>query len=1236
MSAIEDLRSYAKQLQDRFRLGVVARGGAILAAIALVATIVLTIIISRFAFTTGSIWSARVVLLLALGLAATFGVAMPLWHWSQRWWTRRAERAFPQFEQRLMTFSDRDRDNRDPFLELLAADTLRVARTADVKVAVPDSVLITSLAVGVVSLGLLIWLIRAGPGYLGYGAAALWTGPPAGPFYSLHVNPGNATVRRHADQLVTAEIPGLPGRALRIHVRYQGATKWEQTSMQQRPATAGFQFLFAGIPEDVEYYIESGPIQTPHFRLHVADIPTVKQIRVTYHHPDWMHLGDTVEEHGGDLRAVEGTEAKLEVVTDRPLANGLLILDDGRQIALAGAGGGNVYRASVPVEKDGSYHVATRETVQEQRLSEDYFIQATAVKPPEVAVVRPERDYRASPIEEVTLAATANDPFGMSEFALHYSVNGGPEQIVNLMPSSGTDTSTKLSGSAMLSLETLKLVPGDVVGFYAAAKDARSEGHSDISFIQIDPYEREFSQSQQSGGGGGGGAADDQAQIAEREKEIIAATWKQAGVKTAAAKQAAEQAKFLSDVQSTLRNQAMALAGRLEMRDLQLANEQFGSFQQDMQAAAAAMQPAAKKLDGQQWSAAVFDEQKALQYLLRAEATFRQIQVAYGSRGGGSGAVNSAGRDLASLFDLELDTQKNQYESAQSQSAPDQRDSDVEAALKKLDELARRQSELAQQHSNDTQQSAEERWQQEMLRRKAEELQQQLEQLARNGGQSSGSSGSQGSSASGQSQGSGSRGDAGARASAQQALERLRQAEADMQRAVNEHNPGDARSAAERLREAMNLLGGIQRQDSSRQVDALAREASRLTNQQRQQAERMRALINSRMNAQGGAGGMRRGSGDLVGGMVEGLINDRQRLADDLARLTQDMRAAERATQDRSRGAAKRLRDAVGDLEQADTETQLQRSADQLRRGYAPLSDDAENQIASELGHLTDQLGDAQRAMADAGNGRQPSDSDNGDALDAMERLRSRLAALDPNMRGIGGDRGRNGTQPAADGTQPGMQGGANGTQPGAQGGADGRQSGQANGGADGQQSGQAGGGADGQQMGSANGAADGRTAANGGLDGQRTGGVYGGGRGNRGGFINGGWNTGNNAELPHAVAPDTRVPPADTEQVIRQGLQDLDQLRRSVGDDPAARQEVDELVRSMKNLDPKRFPGNPAMVDELYARVLSGVDKLELQLRHEPGDAPPAQVRSDSPQPIPSGYQSAVADYFRRLSQNP
>jgi len=66
-----------------------------------------------------------------------------------------------------------------------------------------------------------------------------------------------------------------------------------------------------------------------------------------------------------------------------------------------------------------------------------------------------------------------------------------------------------------------------------------------------------------------------------------------------------------------------------------------------------------------------------------------------------------------------------------------------------------------------------------------------------------------------------------------------------------------------------------------------------------------------------------------------------------------------------------------------------------------------------------------------------------------------------------------------------------------------------------------------------------------------------------------------------------------------------------------------------MQRPGPERFPGNPAMVDELYARVVSGVDKLELQLRHVPDAVKPAEVRSDNPSADASGYQAAVASIF-------
>src|SRR5205823_9299593 len=171
-------------------------------------------------------------------------------------------------------------------------------------------------------------------------------------------------------------------------------------------------------------------------------------------------------------------------------------------------------------------------------------------------------------------------------------------------------------------------------------------------------------------------------------------------------------------------------ASRMRSRELAGANQEFQSFAQDMEKAAEAMGPATEKLKALQWQSALTPEQKALQHVLRAEATFRKIQVAFGNRGGGGGGGGAA-RDLDNLFDLELDTEKNQYETGRQMASADQRAREIDEALQKLEQLARRQQELAEQQRKG-QQTFQQRWQQEMLRREAEQLQRQMEQLTRN------------------------------------------------------------------------------------------------------------------------------------------------------------------------------------------------------------------------------------------------------------------------------------------------------------------------------------------------------------------------------------------------------------------------------------------------------------------------------------------------------------------------
>ena len=52
-------------------------------------------------------------------------------------------------------------------------------------------------------------------------------------------------------------------------------------------------------------------------------------MQVTYHYPKWTGLQTVSEEHAGDLRALEGTDAELTVTMTAPLKDGMLALDGG-------------------------------------------------------------------------------------------------------------------------------------------------------------------------------------------------------------------------------------------------------------------------------------------------------------------------------------------------------------------------------------------------------------------------------------------------------------------------------------------------------------------------------------------------------------------------------------------------------------------------------------------------------------------------------------------------------------------------------------------------------------------------------------------------------------------------------------------------------------------------------------------------------------------------------------------
>jgi len=1210
MTTAERLLDYIRTVRRCLRVQAAARGMALTLLCALALTLIAVPAAHSQRFTEEAVRWARLALFAGTLAAAGLLLVLPLLRrWSDRRIARYIEERHPEYRDRLASaveLLESDRSSDPDILALLLEDAHGSVSAAPASGYLDRRRVARFGALAAACIAVFAVLALVGPSIYRYGIGHLWTGwlsRAAGPLYQIAVTPGNAALARHADQAITARTQGFQAPDARLFAFFQSGTRWEALAMSVEPRGNAFQYAFHDVRENIRYYVEAVGVRSPEYRLSVADVARVQRIDLKYRFPAYTGLPERLEPDSGDVRAVKGTQVEFTVHTDIPADAGDLLLDSGRGIPLR-ASGDRRLTGTLVVEESGLYHVRLGRRGEapaspiRARASDDYVIDALPDQPPVVAIRRPGRDMRPTSIEEVTTQVEARDDFGLAGLQLHYSVNGGPERQVNLLERGGAK---ELEARSTLYLEEFKLAPGDVVAYYAVARDARQTAQTDIFFMEVRPFEREYRQAQSAGGMGGEqgeGGEGDESNLVQRQKEIIAATWnllrEQARARIG---RAGDDVPTLADIQKRLQQQTEMLATRMERRALAALNEEFTALAQNLRKAAEAMGPAAQQLAARKLREALAPEQKALQYLSRAEASYRQIQVAFGnSRSGSSRGRSGSARDLADLFDLELDTQKNQYETPQQQRQSGQRDEKLDAALRRLQELARRQQQLAEQRRRNQEMPAQSRWEQETLRRQTEELARELDRLVRETGSRE----------------------------LDTIRQRLEQAARDMQaqsrgsQSGAQGRSGEAAArdrALQRLQEARDMLAQRRGEEGRQALDRLAEAARRLARDQQQAADAVRRVPPP--------------SGDSQKRLeaVERALEEKSRVLDGINNLERDIHQTARNLGTTNPDTSRRLRGAGDGIRQERLQEQIRQGADMLRRGLNQLAQQREESVRQALERLDRRLGDIRRGFTAQAGSPAGGDRRLERALARAEELRRRLEEAEERLRqqgqqahsrqqqGQGQQQGQPGAQAdaraaqeqAARGQQPGQQGGA-GQRPGEL-----RPDAPAGARAQDIQPGDAS-----QRGGRAN--------------------YLGGRQESSGGMPEGAWNPGVTRPWDSRAAarePGPLTPEAlrELEREYRQGLPLARDLERELRGDPDFARRARELVEALSKLDAGRFPGDPAELERLRASILDGLRQVELELAHRlnPG---PADLRLPPHEDIPDAFRRQVEQYYRSLAQ--
>lgn len=885
--------------------------------------------------------------LYALPVAAAL-LSVALWRRRDRA-VAELERRVPAFAGRLDTWHDgRRRNDATDLFVLLERQTAELAAAHPVDRAVPAREILVPALLALL-LSVCLALLLAGSRPLQLAGQRLWTGELfAAAQPRILVSPGDVVVRRGSDVVINATVRGFRADAMTVHADFGGG--WERAPMVELGADR-YGFVLVGIGEGVDYYVADRGLSSGRFRIEVADLPEVLALETRYRFPEWTGLAERAG-GPGDVMALPGTEVEVTAVADRALGETLLVVNDVARPMSVGSGtveASRSARGAFAVSAPGRWHIAVRHEGELARISDSYLIELAEDSPPELAFVWPGHDRKATAIEEVALEFEARDDYGVTALTLRYAVNGGAWNELALG-----------EGGHLLALENLRagdgngdgdgvgaraLAPGDVISLYAEASDHTQSTRSALYFIDVRPFELRYRESQQMAGQGGaeGGGFD----IAERQRDLLTATWnlinKQRGGAadpTAAERRAlADEAEVLAALQRTLAEQVETLVARSAARGLGRDGE-TSEFVAELKRALEHMTPAAARLAERELEEAVPAEQRALTHLATAEASVRDVDVSL-SRNDGRG---TSSRSLSELMELEMDPERNRYEMPQQAALAEDAGQDADARWQRLEELAARQEQLARQ-SADAADSLPSRWEQARLRRELERLREALE--AGRADRRSTDSAAPG--------------------------ESLERAIADVDRARRALDAPDGAEgrdqAAEALRRAADALRDSSRGELQARIAEAARRAGNLQADQGRVMEALEQLQEASLErAREGASLVR---GDYA---MQTFAEVKRRMQGDLAELRAELIDLSDAAGERSAQGARTLDRALDELDEVRVDERLAASASAFDLGQPLYVIGSESLVEDALERLGGRIAQAQRAFADdlAGVGTDP------------------------------------------------------------------------------------------------------------------------------------------------------------------------------------------------------------------------------------------------------------------------
>jgi hypothetical protein len=251
------------------------------------------------------------------------------------------------------------------------------------------------------------------------------------PAHEIHIalTPEHITIASGMNLAVQAQASGRLPQHMQLLVQRQGQP--DRRYPMEPLGHGAFRYVFLKPQASLTFQATADGFRSTVGSLEVVPAPAIGHMVLQYIFPDYTGLLGRTQEGGGDIQALPGTQVRLSMRANVPLARGVLRFDTGDEVPLVI--NGQELRGEILVMREGAYTVEVEDTHGlKNPQAPRYTIQVVPDLVPKVTIRQPQDDVEVDEMTTLQIQYEAEDDFGLQDATLVYTSAGGTAQRIPL------------------------------------------------------------------------------------------------------------------------------------------------------------------------------------------------------------------------------------------------------------------------------------------------------------------------------------------------------------------------------------------------------------------------------------------------------------------------------------------------------------------------------------------------------------------------------------------------------------------------------------------------------------------------------------------------------------------------------------------------------------------------------------------------------------------------------------